>query len=203
LKILVAFLVFLVAVAAASAGSASRQTTLATFTGRCAKVTVMDVVADPSLCSDKVINIRLRNGDIGLAFLLNSQGGPGPSIISFLGTRPRHAHHRNGAVVLPVHRVYVTFEDRTDDLVALGSCAFAHPYKKTPAEVSCSANTIEGHFSGVFIGGPHDMSPPVKLADHHPKRVADTHILACGTPGEDVFARHQHGGEQCLGTIRR
>ena len=54
--------------------------------------------------------------------------------MSFLGTKPRHDGHRKGELVLPVHRVYVTFDGRTDDLVAVGSCAFSSPQQEEPAE---------------------------------------------------------------------
>ena len=170
LKILPYSLLVLLSAAGATAASARDHTTLATFAGRCTKVTVMNVQTDPNLCSDKITNIKLGSGQSGYAFLLHPQAEMGPFVMSFLGTKPRHDGHHKGALVLPVHRVYVTFDGRTDDLVAVGSCAFSSPNKKNPPKVSCSASTIEGDFAGDFIGADHNTGSMKMLTDHEAGR---------------------------------
>ena len=50
----------------------SRQSTFETLTGECTKVTLMDVLTDPAVCSDQVTAIRSSNGTLGYAFAINS-----------------------------------------------------------------------------------------------------------------------------------
>ena len=124
---------------AAPAQSARQGTTLATLTGKCARAMVMNVVADPRLCSDKVSNLRMQSGAVGFAFLLHPNGELGPLVVSFLFSRPKAAMSPGDAAILPVHRVHVTFDGRTDDLIALGSCAYSGPGRTILGKVSCFA----------------------------------------------------------------
>jgi hypothetical protein len=142
---------FAIVAAAPSAAARHQSATLATLTGACTRLLIMDTATDPTLCSDNVISFKLRNGQIGFTFIVNRPDESKPVIVSFFGTRPRHFHHDQADLSLPIYKVYFTFNDGTDDLVALGSCAYSDPYRKIPAKVSCSANTIEGNFSGEFI----------------------------------------------------
>jgi len=157
----------------------------------------MNVEADPNLCANKVTNIKLGSGASGYAFLLRPQAGHGPIVMSFLGTAPKHARHHRGATVLPVHRLYVTIDGKTDDLVALGSCAFSSANKKTPTKVSCSANTVEGKFSGVFVTATPDLSPLPMVSDHRAGQPAVQHVIACGQRPADAAARNRPEAEQC------
>lgn len=203
LKILLSALVFLVAAAGITAVAAREHTVLATLAGKCTKVTVMNVASDPNLCSDKVTNIKLGSGQSGYAFVLHPQGGLGPFVMSFVGKSPRQDSHHKGAQVLPVHRVYVTFDGRTDDLVAIGSCELSGPPKKTPTKVSCRANTIEGNFAGEFVGAGRSVSPSTTLTDRQFGRKVITHIFVCGQPRLDADGRQQPDSEDCSATGRR
>jgi hypothetical protein len=199
LKILPYSLLLLMAVAGATEVSARDHTTLATFAGKCTKVTVMNVQTDPNLCSDKITNIKLGSGQSGYAFLLHPQAEMGPFVMSFLGTKPRHEAHHKGALVLPVHRVYVTFDGRTDDLVAVGSCAFSSPNKKAPTRVSCSASTIEGDFAGEFIGADHNTGGMKMLTDHEATRST----VVCGQPPVQTGIRAGHDLQGCTDPTRQ
>jgi hypothetical protein len=204
LKILLSALVFLVAAAGITAVAAREHTVLATLAGKCTKVTVMNVASDPNLCSDKVTNIKLGSGQSGYAFVLHPQGGLGPFVMSFVGKSPRQDSHHKGAQVLPVHRVYVTFDGRTDDLVAIGSCETSGPpKKKTPTKVSCTANTIEGNFAGEFVGAGRYVSPSTTLTDRQFGRRVITHIFVCGQSQVDAEGRRQPDNEDCSATVRR
>lgn len=203
LKVLLSALVFFVVSAGAGAVSSRDHTVLATFAGKCTKVTVMNVASDPNLCSDKVTNIKLGGGQSGYAFVLHPQGGLGPFVMSFVGKSPRHDSRHKGAQVLPVHRVYVTFDGRTDDLVAIGSCELSGPPKKTPTKVSCRANTIEGNFAGEFVGAGRSVSPSTTLTDRQFGRKVITHIFVCGQPRLDADGRQQPDSEVCSATGRR
>jgi len=203
LKVLLSALVFFVVSAGAGAVSSRDHTVLATFAGKCTKVTVMNVASDPNLCSDKVTNIKLGGGQSGYAFVLHPQGGLGPFVMSFVGKSPRHDSRHKGAQVLPVHRVYVTFDGRTDDLVAIGSCELSGPPKRTPTKVSCRANTIEGNFAGEFVGAGRSVSPSTTLTDRQFGRKVITHICVCDQPRLDADGRQQPDSEDCSATGRR
>jgi hypothetical protein len=205
LKLLLSSFVFFVVSASAGAVPSRDHTVLATLAGKCTKVTVMNVASDPNLCSDKVTNIRLGNGQSGYAFVLHPQGGLGPFVMSFVGKSPRQDSRHRGAQVLPVHRVYVTFDGRTDDLVAIGSCELSGPpkKKKTPTKVSCTANTIEGNFAGEFVGAGRSVSPSTTLTDRQFGRRVITHIFVCGQPRLDADGRRHPDSEDCPATGRR
>jgi hypothetical protein len=204
LNLLLSSFVFFVVSVSAGAVSSRDHTVLATLAGKCTKVTVMNVASDPNLCSDKVTNIRLGNGQSGYAFVLHPQGGLGPFVMSFVGKSPRQDSRRKGAQVLPVHRVYVTFDGRTDDLVAIGSCELSGPpKKKTPTKVSCKANTIEGNFAGEFVGAGRSVSPSTTLTDRQFGRRVITHIFVCGQTRLDADGRQRPDSEDCPATGRR
>jgi hypothetical protein len=189
--------------AAAAAVPACGRTALASFTGKCTKVTVMNVETDPGLCSDKITNIKLDNGASGFAFLLHPQAGLGPFVVSFVGAKPRHVRHRNGAMVLPIHRVYVTFDGRTDDLVAVGSCAVSGTNGKAPARLSCTANTIEGNFTGAFIGTAHETGPAPTVTDRHGGHETASAMLVCGPQQVDSNGKHRTDAEGCVSAGRQ
>ncbi len=158
----------------------------------------MNVATDPNLCSDKITNIKLGSGQSGYAFLLHPQAELGPFVMSFLGTKPRHDGHHKGELVLPVHRVYVTFDGRTDDLVAVGSCAFSGPNKKNPTKVSCSASTIEGDFAGEFIGAGRGTGAPRMPTDQ-----AARSTVVCGEPPVQTGVRAGRELQDCADTTRQ
>ena len=62
---------FFVAAETASADAGSHQSTFETLTGECTKVMLMDVWADPAVCSDQVTAIRSSNGTLGYAFAVD------------------------------------------------------------------------------------------------------------------------------------
>jgi hypothetical protein len=133
------------------AARADNLTTLATLTGRCTAVMAMDVVTDPSLCLNKVVNIEFPNGRLGFAFTLQHKVDPKPTIISFFGDGPKQLHIDADTAMQPIDHVNFTFRGSTDQLVAAGSCRFSNPYKGKPARVSCTADTNQGNFAGEFI----------------------------------------------------
>jgi hypothetical protein len=153
------FLLVLAATPVASARNAG--TAVATLTGTCTKVILMDVVTDPVRCADTLTNYRLPHGRREFAFVVSPQGESKPAVMSFYGATSRQNHHRKGDVAIPVYRVYIAFDGRTVDLAALGSCVLSDLHKETPNKVSCSANTIGGNFAGEFIG--NGIAPKLSL----------------------------------------
>jgi hypothetical protein len=139
---------FLAVVAATPAAAArDRGTTVATLTGTCTRLTLMDVATDPTLCSDTLLNLKLPSGQLGFTFVVGQK-----AIMSFFGTRRKRIQRHNGDSGFPIYKVYVTSDDGTVDLIAVGSCVLSHPHdKKAPAKVSCAANTIRGNFAGEFV----------------------------------------------------
>jgi hypothetical protein len=144
-------LIATLAVGIPPAAFADKLTNLATLTGRCTAITAMDVVTDPSLCSNKVINVEFPNGRLGFAFSLQRKGDPNPTVISFFGDGPKQLHIDADTAMQPIDHVNFTFQGSTDQLVAAGSCRFSNPYKGKPARVSCTADTNRGKFAGEFI----------------------------------------------------
>jgi hypothetical protein len=142
---------FFVAAETASAAVGRRQSTFETLTGECTKVMLMDVWADPAVCSDQVTAIRSSNGTLGYAFAIDSQGNSKPWIISFSGSNLRHESQNGGTTSLSVYRIYLTISGETNDLVGLGSCVLSNAYGDIPAKLSCSASTIKGSFAGEFV----------------------------------------------------
>ena len=139
-------------VAGLPAVSAPNQSaTVATFTGRCTKVMPKNVVIDPAACSDTVTKLELPDGQTGFTFMLSKLGDSKAALMSFFGT---------GSTMSSVIKAIECFQSIectsppmvVHDLAAVGSCIFAMPSRKTPAKVSCSANTIEGDFAAEFIG---------------------------------------------------
>jgi hypothetical protein len=122
-------------------------TVLGTLTGKCTSVTAMDVVADASICMDKVINIEFPNGRIGFAFNLKRRGESQVVTISFFGDGEKQLHLNADTAMQPIDKVHFTFKGSTDDLVAAGSCRFSNPYKGVPAEISCIADTNQANSS--------------------------------------------------------
>jgi hypothetical protein len=151
------FLAVVTATPAAAAGDHS--TTVATLTGTCTQLMLMDVATDPTLCFDTLVNLRLPSGQLGFTFVVREHGTSNPAIMSFFGSRSKHGNGNNGDSDLAIYRVYVTSNGGTVDLVALGSCVMSNsPDTKAPAKVSCAANTIRGNFVGEFISdgvAPH------------------------------------------------
>jgi hypothetical protein len=145
--------------AAVGAGVPKRHDAWQTLTGTCTKVTVMDVSADPTVCSDQVATIKFSDGMLGFAFTIRPPGSSKPWIMSFFATRSSRsgtASDKN-AESLPIHRVYFTIDDKTDDLDATGMCILSKTYKKGSAKFTCTATTSKGDFAGEFTSGR--MSP--------------------------------------------
>ena len=142
---------FFVAAETASADAGSHQSTFETLTGECTKVMLMDVWADPAVCSDQVTAIRSGNGTLGYAFTIDSQGNSKPWIISFSGANLRHESQNGGTNTFSVYKIYLTINGETNDLVGLGSCVLSNAYGDIPAKLSCSASTIKGSFAGEFV----------------------------------------------------
>ncbi len=142
---------FFVAAEIASADVGSHHSTFETLTGECTKVTLMDVLTDPAVCSDQVTAIRSGSGTLGYAFSIDSQGNPKPWIISFSGANLRHESQNGGTNTFSVYKIYLTINGETDDLVGLGSCVLSNAYGDIPAKLSCSASTIKGSFAGEFV----------------------------------------------------
>ena len=140
---------------------ADNLTTLATLTGRCTAVMAMDVVTDPSLCLNKVVNVEFPNGRLGFAFTLQRKGDPKPTVISFFGDGPKQLHIDADTAMQPIDHVNFTFQGSTDQVVAAGSCRFSNPYKGKPARVSCTADTNRGKFAGEFISNSVAPKNPV------------------------------------------
>ena len=107
-------------VAAADAGVPRRHDAWQTLTGTCTKVTVMDVSADPTVCSDQVATIKFSDGMLGFAFTIRPPGTVKPWVMSFFATRSSRsgAGSDKNAESLSIHRVYFTIGDKTDDLDA-------------------------------------------------------------------------------------
>jgi hypothetical protein len=143
-----------------SAAVADNLTRLATLTGKCTAITAMDVVSDPSLCINKVVNIEYPNGRIGFLFTMMKKGDPKPVVVSFFGDGKNQLHIDADTAMQPIDRVHFTFQGSTDDLVVAGSCRFSNPYKGTPARVSCSVDSNQGKFAGDFVsnGTPPNTS---------------------------------------------
>jgi len=121
----------------------------------------MDVVTNPSVCSNKVLNVEFPNGRMGFAFTLqNSKGNP--TIVSFFGDGSKQLHIDADTAMQPIDHVNFTFQGSTDRLVAAGSCRFSNPYKGKPAGVSCTADTNQGKFAGEFIS--NGVAPSKLLA---------------------------------------
>ncbi len=131
------------------AAMANNVTTIAVVTGKCAKVMVMDIDSEPSLCSDKVTNAELPNGRLGFTFTMHHRGHPSVAF-SFFGNGVNQMHINADTAVQPIDHVNFTFGDSTDHLVAAGSCRFTNPYKGTPSVISCTADTDKGRFVGEF-----------------------------------------------------
>jgi len=132
---------------AADAGVPRRHAGWETLTGTCTKVTVMDMPADPAVCSDQVTTIRLGGGMIGFAFTISPPGSPKPWIMSFFADRSSSGSDKN-AESLSVHRVYLTIDGKTDDLDATGSCVLLKKNRKGSAKFTCSVTTRTGNFAG-------------------------------------------------------
>jgi hypothetical protein len=160
-KVVLVAIGIIVAAEMASADVGSRQSTLETMTGECTKVTLMDVLTDPAVCSDQVTAIRSGSGALGYAFSIDSQGNSKPWIISFSGANLRHASQNGGSNTFSVYKIYLTINGETDDLVGLGSCVLSNAYGDIPAKLSCSASTIKGSFAGEFVVRhiDNDLSP--------------------------------------------
>jgi hypothetical protein len=117
-KVLIILAMIALTVAAADAGVPRRHDAWQTLTGTCTKVTVMDASADPTVCSDQVATIKFSDGMLGFAFTIRPPGTSKPWIMSFFATRSSHsgAGSDKTAESLPIHRVYFTIDDKTDDL---------------------------------------------------------------------------------------
>ena len=152
---------FFMAAETASADVAAQHNTFETLTGECTKVTLMDVLTDPAVCSDQVTAIRSGSGALGYAFSINSQGNSKPWIISFSGANLRHESQNGGTNTFSVYKIFLTINGETDDLVGLGSCVLSNANGEIPAKLSCSASTIKGSFAGEFVIRhiANDMSP--------------------------------------------
>jgi hypothetical protein len=155
---------FFVAAETASADAASHQSTFETLTGECTKVMLMDVWADPALCSDQVTAIRSGSGTLGYAFTIDSQGNPKPWVISFSGAKLRHEDHNGGTNTFSVYKLYLTINGETNDLVGLGSCVLSNAYGDTPAKLSCSASTIKG---ALLANSSFTTSPTIRRRTDH------------------------------------
>ena len=127
-------------------------TTYSALTGRCTAVVTMDVVTDPTRCAKQVVNIEYPSGRTGFMFVLNQRGDATPTVFSFLGDGARQLHPNGDTAIQPIDHVYVTSEGSTDDLPAAGWCRITNPHQRTPARVSCSADSDRGRFAGEFIG---------------------------------------------------
>jgi hypothetical protein len=112
---------------------------------------VMDQLIDPGLCSDQVTAIKLGSGGIGYTFTVNAEGNQKLWVMSFFGPKQKHTSENGGADSSPVYRIYLTADDSTNDLVALGSCVLSNANVEAPAKLSCSAVTTKGNFVGEFI----------------------------------------------------
>ena len=123
---------FFVAAETASADVGSHQSTFETLTGECTKVMLMDVLADPAVCSDQVTAIRSGSGTLGYAFTIDSQGNPKPWIISFSGANLRHESQNGGTNTFSVYKIYLTINGETNDLVGLGSSCSQMPMETFP-----------------------------------------------------------------------
>jgi hypothetical protein len=110
----------------------------------------MDVVTDPSLCSNKVVNIEFPNGRLGFMFSLNRKG-ESPVIVSFFGSGEKQLHITKDIAMQPIDQVHFTFQKSTDDLAVAGSCRFSNPYKGVRSQITCSADSSQGKFVGEFI----------------------------------------------------
>ena len=153
-KALIIWAMIALTVAAADAGVPRRHDAWQTLTGTCTKVTVMDVSADPTVCSDQVATIKFSDGMLGFAFTVRPPGTSKPWIMSFFATRSSRsgAGSDKNAGSLAIHRVYFTIDDKTDDLDATGSCVLSKTYKKGSAKFTCTATTSKGDFAGEFTG---------------------------------------------------
>ncbi len=128
--------------------------TIATLTGKCTKVEAMGVLADPKLCSNKLINNIHPNGRSAFTFMLKDD-----VLIYFSGDGSKQIHTDEDNATQPIDRVSFTFDGSTDELKAIGFCVFSNPYKHKPAKVICSADTSQGTFSGEFIS--NGVSPDI------------------------------------------
>jgi hypothetical protein len=81
-------------------------TVLGTLTGKCTSVTAMDVVADASICMDKVVNIEFPNGRIGFAFNLKRRGESQIVTISFFGDGEKQLHLNADTAMQPIDKVH-------------------------------------------------------------------------------------------------
>jgi hypothetical protein len=151
--------ILLLTEAAAVASVPRRHDAWQTLTGTCTKVTVMDVSADPTVCSDQVATIKFSDGMLGFAFTIRPPGTAKPWIMSFFATRSSRSGAGSGknAESLPIQKVYFTIDDKTDDLDATGSCVLSKPYQRGSARFTCTATTGKGEFAGEFTSGR--MSP--------------------------------------------
>ena len=160
-------MILLLTEADAVAGVPRRHDAWQTLTGTCTKVTVMDVSADPTVCSDQVATIKFSDGMLGFAFTIRPPGTVKPWVMSFFATRSS----RSGAGIdknaesLPIHRVYFTIDDKTDDLDATGSCVLSKPYKRGSAQFTCTATTSKGEFAGELHQRPHVVGGMTTITD--------------------------------------
>ena len=142
---------FFVSEATTSAEVGNRHSTYNALTGTCTKVMVMDQLIDPGLCSDQVTAIKLSGGGIGYTFTVDAQGNQKLWVMSFFGSNPKHTSENGGADSSSIYRIYLTADDSTNDLVALGSCVLSNANVEVPAKLSCSAVTTKGSFVGEFV----------------------------------------------------
>jgi hypothetical protein len=134
-----------------SPASAAGMTTLMVLRGTCIKVVAMNIDSDVKFCDSKLSHIELPNARLGFQFLLEKPGDRRAVVVSFFGDGKKQVKPNPDSAVMPIDRVRFTFNGGTDDLVAVGSCRFANPYKGTPVTISCSADTTQGQFVGEFI----------------------------------------------------
>ena len=100
-KVVLVAIGIIVAAEIASADVGGQHSTFETLTGECTKVTLMDVLTDPAVCSDQVTAIRSGSGTLGYAFSIDLQGNSKPWIISFSGANLRHASQNGGITHSP------------------------------------------------------------------------------------------------------
>ncbi|HXC27773.1 MAG TPA: hypothetical protein VNV38_07440 [Stellaceae bacterium] len=153
-----------VAIAACGATTAAlpdNLTITAVLAGKCTSATAMDVAMKSGPCTDKIIQVELPNQRLGFTFFLRREGEKNSgTFFAFWGDGSKQLHLNPDTAMQPIDRVDFFFQGSTDHLVAAGSCRFSNPYKGVPAQVSCSADTNEGKFTGEFIsdGRPPDMT---------------------------------------------
>ncbi len=123
--------------------------------GECERLIIADKDQTAN-CSGKLINITYKNGRSGFYFAM--EGG---ALLTFSGMGSNQVKTGADRVVQPVDMVLFGYQQKTDQLTAVGQCDFENPYKGK-ARTRCSATSDMGALEVLFVsdGKPPEISYP-------------------------------------------